>query len=402
MKEILKRPYFKRFLLARFISNFGNGMGPIALAFGILHMEGGSAKLLGFVLGIQTVAMLIMTPFGGVIADKYGRIRILGLMDIVGGSAFLIQAIYFGTGHVPMLVFILVNITFGISWGVYWPAFSGMMPALLDESDLQKGNSTVQFVANSALISGTAVGGILVATIGSTAALAIDAITFIICGFIVFGLRHLQQSEASKSTILDDLANGWKVFLSFPWIVAIVAAFSLIVMCWAAAENVLGPLIALKNFEGAKTWGIVLTVETFGYIAGSLLGMKIKPKYPMRFLMFMTLSISVYIWVLSGPMAVWAIAGAAFFWGLSLDLWGAIWTTALQREVPREALSRVSAFDGLGSLLLRPVGLAIAAPMADWLGITRTLEILAVLSAVVIIVTLAVPQVWKMQFSENS
>jgi hypothetical protein len=232
--------------------------------------------------------------------------------------------------------------------------------------------------------------------------LGIDAVTFIVCGFIVFGLRHLSNASTKKSTILDDLVHGWKVFLSFPWIVAIVAAFSLIVMCWAAAENVLGPLIALQKFDGPKTWAIILTVETFGFVAGSLVGMKIKPKYPMRFLMIVTFSISIYIWTLAAPQPVWVIAGAAFFWGLSLDLWGAIWTTALQREVPREALSRVSAFDGLGSMIFSPVGLAIAAPMAEWIGITRTLEIFSVLSAVVIAATLAVPQVWKMQLTADS
>ena len=85
-----------------------------------------------------------------------------------------------------------------------------------------------------------------------------------------------------------------------------------------------------------------------------------------------------------------------------LDLWGAIWGTALQKEVPREALSRVSAFDAFGSVLLRPVGLIIAAPMAEWIGVTRTLEIFAGVSVVAIVASLVVPEVWKMQLTESS
>ena len=80
--ELITFPNIKTLYLARFISNFGNGMGPIALAFGVLHMHGGSASLLGLVLGTQTMAMLITSPMGGVIADKYGRVMVLGLMDI--------------------------------------------------------------------------------------------------------------------------------------------------------------------------------------------------------------------------------------------------------------------------------------------------------------------------------
>ena len=122
----------------------------------------------------------------------------------------------------------------------------------------------------------------------------------------------------------------------------------------------------------------------------------------MRFLMITTFSVSVYIFSLAKPQQLWVIALCAFFWGITLDLWGAIWTTALQKEVPRDSLSRVSAFDGMGSLSLRPLGLAIAAPMAQWLGLTHTLEVLAVLSAIVTALTLLVPQVWKMQFTANS
>lgn len=402
MREILKRPHYRRFLIARFISNFGNGMGPIALAFGILHMHGGSASLLGWILGIQTMAMLMMSPMGGVIADKYGRVMVLGLMDIIGGSAYLVQAIFFSTGHVPTTVFFTVAIVFGISWGVFWPAFGGLMPALVGEEDLQKANSTNQFVANLAIILGTATGGILVSTLGSTLALMIDASSFIICGAVVFSMRHLTVSSDSQTSMLDDLRHGWKVFLSFRWIVAIVAAFGLIVMCWAAAENVLGPLISLKHFSGAKSWSIVLSSEAVGFVVGSILGMKIKPKYPMRFLMIATFSVPIYILTMAKPQPLWVIAAGAFALGVTFDLWGAIWTTALQKEVPRDSLSRVSAFDGMGSLSLRPLGLAIAAPLADTMGITNALYLFVGISAVAVAATLFVPQVWNMQFTENS
>ena len=63
-KEVLAHKYVKRLFIGRFISNFGNGMGPIALAFGILNLPEGDANMLGLVLGSTTVAMLIMSPFG--------------------------------------------------------------------------------------------------------------------------------------------------------------------------------------------------------------------------------------------------------------------------------------------------------------------------------------------------
>lgn len=183
VRRTLSHRYIKRFYLARFVSNFGNGMGPIALAFGILHLPHGSAKELGFVLGSLTVAMLCMLPF----------------------------------------------------------------------------------LSNFALITGTAVGGYLVSAFGSTLALFIDALTFIISGALVISFRHLTPARIDTgASIRTDLREGWRVFSSYPWIVITVAGFSFIVMVWAGAQDVLGPVISLKHFHGAKSWAIVITCESIG------------------------------------------------------------------------------------------------------------------------------------------
>ncbi len=108
-KEVLAHKYVKRLFLARFISNFGNGMGPIALAFGILALPNGSANMLGLVLGVTTVLFLIMLPFGGVIADKYGRARMVGLTDMAAGLVLFIQVFYFANGNVPIAVLLITN-----------------------------------------------------------------------------------------------------------------------------------------------------------------------------------------------------------------------------------------------------------------------------------------------------
>jgi len=407
VRRTLSHKYIKRFYLARFVSNFGSGMGPIALAFGILHLPHGSAKELGFVLGAQIVAMLCMLPFGGVIADKYGRLRICALSDILGGAFLLVQVYFFITGSVPVAALFFSQIGFGLMWGIFWPAFSGALPALLPESELQQGNAINQFISNFALITGTAIGGYLISAFGSTAALFIDAITFIISGLFVISFRHLTPARTETgASMREDLREGWRVFSSYPWIVVTVAGFSFVVMVWAGAQDVLGPVISLKHFHGAKSWAIVITCESIGYVIGSILGLRIKVKYPMRFLTSLSLTLTIYLLVLSKPMPLPAICLAAFFWGITLDLWGSMWGTAFQRTIPREALSRASAFDGMGTMLLRPVGLAIAAPLAGLFGISHTMLIFAGTSFVVIIILLMIPAVWQMElepsFSENS
>lgn len=406
-RSTLSYKYIKRFYVARFISNLGNGMGPIALAFGILHLPHGSAKELGFVLGAMTVSLLCMLPFGGVISDKYGRIRICAYSDIVGGLVLLVQVFYFYLGHVPIGALLFSNIGFGLMWGLFWPSIGGVLPAILPEEKFQQGNAINQFIGNFAIIFGTAVGGYIISAFGSTVALFIDALTFIFSGLLVLTFKGLTPRRAPTGTsIREDMREGWRVFVSFPWIVITVGGFSFLVMVWSGAQDVLGPVISLKHFHGAKSWALVVTFESIGYIVGSLIAIKIKLKYPMRFLTGISITLTLYLLLLARPAPLLLLAAGAFLWGITLDLWGALWGTAFQRTIPREALSRASAFDGLGTLLLRPVGLAIAAPLAGALGITHTMWMFSAISLLVIVIMFAMPAVWKMQlvdsFTENS
>jgi MFS family permease len=401
VKELLKHKYVKRLFIGRFISNYGNGMGPIALSFGILGLPTGSANLLGLVLGTTTVLFLIMAPFGGVIADKYGRARMVGLTDMLAGAILLVQVAYFATGNVPIAVLLIVNGSFGILWGIFWPAFSGVIPAVLPEAGWQRGNAINSLVSNGGIILGAASAGFLVSGFGATIALGIDAASFIISGVLIFSFRHLSPAaEVTENTMIDDLRHGWKVFTSFRWIVIIVMAFSFIVMCWAAAESVLGPIIALEHFDGPKSWSFVITAESAGLIVGALIAIKVKPKFPMRFLMLSSFTITFYIWSLAKPQSLALIAFGAFLFGITLDLWGTLWSTALQKKVPRDSLSRVSSFDAMGSLLFRPVGLAIAGPMSSLLGIENFILILAGITVVCIILPLLDPTVRNMSYED--
>jgi MFS family permease len=403
LPNVLSHKYVKRFVLARFVSNFGNGMGPIALSFGILHLKNGSASVLGMVIASTTISMLIISPFGGVIADKFGRVRVAGLTDMWGAIGLLFQVAFFASGNVPIWVMLIANINFGLMWGIFWPAMLGVVPALVPEESLQKTNGLVQFFENSAMIIGTAVGGIIVSIWGSTWALGIDAMTYLFAGVIVYSFRKVSiVSEESNSSILADLIHGWKVFISYRWIVAGVFGFSAIMMSWSAGEAVLGPLISLKYFNGAKSWAFVLTCESVGFVIGSLIALRLKVKYPLRFLLIASVSIPIYMWAMAKPQPLIVIGLCAMLWGITLDLWASLWSTAMQREIPRQALSRVSSFDAMGTMLLRPVGLAMAGPLSVAIGLTRSMELLAGISAICLVGMALVPEMRNMQMQSAS
>ena len=402
ISQVLAQPHAKKFFIARFISNYGNGMSPIALAFGILALPNGSANLLGLTLGVTSAMFILMVPFGGVIADKYGRAKMVGLTDTLAGLILFIQVLYFATGDVPLAVLLIVNGCYGLLSGIFWPAFTGIMPSIVPEAGLQKANAINSLATNAGLITGAASAGILIDTFGAAITLGIDAASFVIAGILVSTLSHLTPPMANNTnTMIKDLVDGWRVFKSFNWIVIVVVSFSFIVMCWAAAENVLGPLIALEHFNGAKSWSVVITAESAGLVVGALVAIKIKPKYPIRFLQISSFTLCFYMFSLAKPQSLFVIAICAFFFGITLDLWGTLWYTALHRMVPRDALSRVSSFDAMGALVFKPIGLAIAAPISLLIGIDNLIYILVAISVLAISLPLLSADVRNMSYEDS-
>lgn len=394
LTELLKLPHLRKFYLARFISNFGNGMAPIALAFGILNLPDGSATRLGLVLGIQSIVIVIMMPFGGVIADRYGQARLVAVTDLIWGALVLLQAFWFSTGDVPLIALILLNATGGVLIAIWWPAFSAILPALVPDKVLQKSNAITSLFSNASIVLGAAVSGILISAFGAALVLAIDACTFIFAGVLVYSFRHINLvKEAIEFNVLEDLRNGWQVFISFRWIVIITSAYSFVFLARAAAENILGPVVAIKNFNGAKSWSIVLVAESIGLIVGSIFAAKIRPKRPMLVFMVTTSTLALYIWSLANPQALWFISTCAFIWGITFEFGVTLYTTAMQKQVPRESLSRVSAYDTMATLLFQPVGLAVAGPLSDLIGIEQTLYAGAILVLVAILISISFSEV---------
>jgi hypothetical protein len=96
---------------------------------------------------------------------------------------------------------------------------------------------------------------------------------------------------------------------------------------------------------------------------------------------------------LAVPLSPVAIAAASFLVGNGFALGSTLWFTALQRNVPDHALSRISSFDWLGSVALNPIGYALIGPIAGLIGMPGTLAIAGALNVAVCLSVVLVPSV---------
>jgi predicted MFS family arabinose efflux permease len=387
---------YRRLLTARLISNLGNGMAPTALAFGILALKGGTPSSLSIVLAAQAVPLVIFLPIGGVLADRFKRAVIVSSTDMILSFVIFIVAALFQFGHARILYLSILMALAGILNALWWPAFPGLTPSIVGQDVLQGANAYIQTVANLGFIVGSALGGILVAAFGSGPAIAFDAFTFLVAGLLVWKLRKYSEVKTENESMIRELRSGFREFTARRWVVVIVASFSVIVMILRGTEGVLGPVLAKRNFDGPKSWALIVTFESVGFLAGSLAGSRYRPKFPMLFCLISTLTASAFLLLMAIPAPLLVIGIGAFFWGATIDLWGVYWMTALQTHIPREALSRVVSYDAMGSLVLSPIGLALAGPAIVLVGLRNSFICGAIIIAASVGAALLEPQVRRL------
>ena len=393
LAPVWREKNLRKLVLARFVSNFGNGLAPIAISFGVLGLPDGDGRDLSLVMFAHMLPLVLFTLVGGVIGDRFPRAALVGYTDILLGIIVAINAITLITGNGSVAIFVITNFIGGILNAIWYPAMSALTSDLADPKILQESNSAIGLSSNVAMIIGTSIGGILVATVGAGWAIFIDGITFIIAGLIVFSMRSATPvaSHDKDESTLHQLRTGWREFSSRRWVFVIVISFSFLVAMERSVYSVVGPLVADKQLGGPKPWSFVLAAMSVGSVLGVLFVAKVKPKYPIRLAMITQFPIVLWFFSLGNTTNILIIAFFAFLVGIALDIFYVLWITTLQQQIPKESLSKVMAYDVLGSLALAPLGLAIAGPIAEEFGSRILLDWITVLS----LITLIIPLLFK-------
>jgi MFS family permease len=174
------------------------------------------------------------------------------------------------------------------------------------------------------------------------------------------------------SNFYAELREGWREFRTRTWLWVIVLQFGFVNAVELGVQGVLGPAIAKDHLGGAAAWGLILTADALGLIAGGLILLRFRPR---RLLLTATLGVLLtvpFVLGLAGPLPVAALVLLAALAGIGAETFGIMWDTTMQQEIPQEKLSRVSSYDALGSWVLIPLGLAIVGPLAEVFGTRET------------------------------
>jgi predicted MFS family arabinose efflux permease len=391
--ELLRGRDFRLLFLARTWSTLGSSLAPISLAFGVLALPGATATSLAVVATAGALPPAVLSLVGGVAADRFRRSRVVMAAEVLGAVAEAISALLFVTGAATVPLLVVSSLVGGLAIALLFPALTGLVPEVSPPEQLQSANALLRLTSNVARIAGTALGGALVALVGAGPALAVAAVCFALAALFSAGVRGRPTAQRGSTTVLHDLREGWHEFTARRWVWVIVLVFSIVNMAFWAAVAVLGPVQADQALGGPAPWALIMSAEGVGTIVGVLIALRLRPRRPMYLCMLGALVFCVPIALLAVPSPVWVIALAALVGGVAGDVFGVLWDTALQQHIPPESLSRVSAYDWMGSWLLAPLGVAFAGPLADAVGVSEALWWCFGLAVVPVLLGLLDPQV---------
>lgn len=360
---------------------FADGVWTIALVWQVIALGGGPGQV-SLASGLAATGMVVSTLFGGVLADRVSQRSIIIGLETIKMVAFAVVGVAALVGVASLPLVVAAAIGGGITTGMYYPAYSALLPSIVDRSELQAANG-IEGIMRPVLFQavGPMVAGAVIAAAAPAQAVLIAAVASVGSALCYLRMRPVATrrdrdavSGPVARSILADLAEGFAYMWRTPWLWATLFFATVLVLATLGPIEVLIPF-ALRERVAGGAEDHALVLAAFG--AGAALASFAFASIPMprRYL-----SLMFGVWGLSSlPLVLIGIAGhtwvfvvAAFLMGVLFDGPMVLWGTLLQRRVPPELLGRVASLDFFVSVVLMPVSMALAAPVSHAVGLTAT------------------------------
>ncbi len=366
---------YRLLVISMAASLFASGLWLVAIVYQVIALGGGPTEL-SVVATATAVGLLVSALGGGVAADRLPKRALLLGVEGVRVVAAATAGVLAVTGVLQLWHLAVIAFVLGAAEAFFFPAYSAILPTLLPADELLAANGvegTLRPVAQQAL--GPALAGVLVGAFSPSAALLLAAGIYALAAITLVAMRRVAiVPSAERTSVLGDMAEGFRYLFSTGWLFATLAFATLYVLVLIGPLEVLLPFaVREQTGGGASSFALVLGAFGLGGAIGSLVVSSWR--LPRRYLTTMNL-----LWGAgAAPLALigitthlWVMAAATFVVGFTGSAAMVIWGTLLQRRVPKHLLGRVSSLDFFVSLALMPVSMAVAGPAGELLGVPVT------------------------------
>jgi MFS family permease len=258
---------------------------------------------------------------------------------------------------------------------------------------LQQANALRGMSFSTGSIVGPVLGGLLVAAIGEGGALLVDAGTFGVSVACLAVLRPRVVERGDPEPFASDLRGGWREVRARTWVWAFLLAMIVYHVIVLPSIWVLGPVLMDAELDGATSWAIIVSAFGLGSIVADLLLLRWRPRFALRAAAVGLAIASCQAIIIGSGLPILAIAAVEFLSAIGVSAFFTLWETTLQEHIPEGSLSRVSSYDYVASAGMMPLGVILAGPVSEAVGIHETLAWMSAIGIAAAVACLAVPVV---------
>jgi DHA3 family tetracycline resistance protein-like MFS transporter len=233
------------------VSSLGDGIFTIALAIVTLEVDH-SPSGIAFVFAARAVPSVLLSLVGGVVVDRVSRRLTMLTSDGVRGVAVGVIGLLIARGQLHLWELIVMAAIFGAADSFFYPASSAIMPELLTAELLAPGNALSQMSSQLTQgLLGPAIGGFVVAAIGTAWSFGFDAASFFISALCLSVMRSKSRARESSQSPLEDAREGLRYVVTRPWLFYSILGAALANFFGMAPLSVLLPLFVRQTLHAS-------------------------------------------------------------------------------------------------------------------------------------------------------
>ena len=359
-----------------------------------------SALAIAGMMGLLPQALL--GPLGGTLADRWNRRLIMIVADSVTALCMVAMVLLFASGSIQLWHVYTLMFVRSAMQAFQSPAASASTSLLVPESWLPRVAGMNQALQGIMTVAAAPLGALALAFLPLQGALMIDVVTAVvgITPLLFYAVPQGRSSGADGSSVWDDFKGGLRFVRRLPGLVMLYGLLGLVVMTIMPTFS-LTPLLVKQHFSGGvNEVALMEGLSGIGIIAGGLL-ITVWPIFKRR---IVTLLVSFA--VSCGAVALTALAPGDMLWlavvwwvlsGVTFSTGNAPMMAILQTIVPNEFQGRTLSLMNTVMGLAGPIGLAIAAPLGEAIGVRGVFVVGGVLSAVVCLLGLLSPTLQRIE-----
>lgn len=197
-------------VIGQIISLFGNAILRFALPLYLLN-ETQSPALFGVVSACSFLPMILLSPIGGILADRINKRNIMVILDYFTAVLIFVLTVLLGKVNLIALLLVVLILLYGIQ-GTYQPAVQASIPALIAEENLMPANAVINLVNSLAGLIGPVIGGAIFGFAGIKPILIISIVCFLFSAtmeiFIHIPYKKQKTEESMFSIAVEDMKES--------------------------------------------------------------------------------------------------------------------------------------------------------------------------------------------------